>query len=562
MENVLSALGGPGGYLVGRFLLIFFVGLVLTPFVSWLVLRHYRAATRKLMRHRADPDQKRVRYVAKATNPQRPSLRIEWIEGDEVVKSTARQPSRARKTAVRGLRCTALVYIVAGAIYTALYVPIFLFTLQAEIQSSTLVSFDNLLLFGLIFFWPTIVILNLVYATSTTDSLMLLGAYFGLFFLTVIAEVLFFESPEIVSTLIRVWLLVNLLPTILVYWFMQRRLSAAVPLLFPFVIFGCTGSTLMLDAVRFLTGSSGGDNLGLLVARVIGLLTFVAIAYFLLRLTGRLYLAHRFGDVEYLAMSLLLPFWILHTTLMALDYPLFVFPAFFGLFIYWLVLRLGFAFNRRRRIPPSDPIFFLMLRVFALGRKSELFFDSFSKLWRRSGVITMISGPDLVNRLIEPYEFLQFLSGQLSRRFIQGQDDFENRLAQIDTLRDPDGRYRVQEYFCYADTWKMTMQSLAQLSQGILMDLRSFSESNNGCKYEIETLINKVDLRQIIFLTDDTTNKKYLLQIINELWRSVSPRSPNALRTDPVVRLFELSGRNARNTAPWLLDLLAGNLRG
>ena len=179
MENFITALGGPGDYVVGRFFFIVLAGLVLTPFVSWLVLRRYRAATRKLMRRRAAADQKSVHDVVKATNPQRPSLRIEIIEGDNFAKSSARPPSQVSKTAVRGLRSTAVVYILAGVIYTALFMPVFVINLQAELQSSTLASFDNLLLFGLIFFWPTIVILNLVYAlllTADDGGLVMTGA--------------------------------------------------------------------------------------------------------------------------------------------------------------------------------------------------------------------------------------------------------------------------------------------------------------------------------------------------------------------------------------------------
>ena len=36
----------------------------------------------------------------------------------------------------------------------------------------------------------------------------------------------------------------------------------------------------------------------------------------------------------------------------------------------------------------------------------------------------MIAGPDLLTAVVEPYEFLDFVSGKLSRQFVQGEEDF------------------------------------------------------------------------------------------------------------------------------------------
>ena len=64
--------------------------------------------------------------------------------------------------------------------------------------------------------------------------------------------------------------------------------------------------------------------------------------------------------------------------------------------------------------------------------------------------------PDLITAVVEPHEFLGFVSGQLSRQFVQDEADLERRLAALDRQPDPDGRFRVNEFFCHADTWQMT----------------------------------------------------------------------------------------------------------
>src|SRR4029078_9409413 len=123
----------------------------------------------------------------------------------------------------------------------------------------------------------------------------------------------------------------------------------------------------------------------------------------------------------------------------------------------------------------------LLLRVFSLGSRSERLFDALSKRWLRAGCFSMIPGPDLVASTVEPHEFLDFMAGDLSRQFVRSDADLERRLQAMDLGPDPDGRYRVHEFFCYADTWQNTMRKLATGADAVLMDLRSFSPSNQGC---------------------------------------------------------------------------------
>ena len=102
----------------------------------------------------------------------------------------------------------------------------------------------------------------------------------------------------------------------------------------------------------------------------------------------------------------------------------------------------------------------------------------------------MIAGPDLVESTVEPHEFLEFLGGRLSRNFVRSDADLQRRLEAQQRGPDPDGRYRVNEFFCYADTWRHVMRALAAGSDAILMDLRSFAPANQGCLYELEQLLD------------------------------------------------------------------------
>src|SRR5205814_8172025 len=112
-----------------------------------------------------------------------------------------------------------------------------------------------------------------------------------------------------------------------------------------------------------------------------------------------------------------------------------------------------------------------------------------SLLWRYTGSVRLIAGPDLANATVEPHEFLDFLAGRLQRRFISGSAALEQRLAETPLRRDPDGRFRVSSFFCHADTWQTVLRGLARQSDVVLMDLRGFGRTNEGCSYELNELL-------------------------------------------------------------------------
>ena len=80
----------------------------------------------------------------------------------------------------------------------------------------------------------------------------------------------------------------------------------------------------------------------------------------------------------------------------------------------------------------------LLLRVFALGARSERLFDAFGKRWLRIGNIDMIAGPDLATTAVEPHEFLDFVGGRLSRAFVHDEADLARRHAARALGPDPD----------------------------------------------------------------------------------------------------------------------------
>ena len=184
----------------------------------------------------------------------------------------------------------------------------------------------------------------------------------------------------------------------------------------------------------------------------------------------------------------------------------------------------------------------LLLRVFSLGKRSERLFDALAIHWRYVGSIRLIAGPDLATSTVEPHEFLDFLSGKLARRFIDNAQTLELRISEMDVQPDHDGRFRVNDFFCYDDTWRMVLSRLVGESDVVLMDLRGFSSQNAGCIFEINELINIVPLEQVVFISDDTTDELFLRQVMQQSWDHMRSTSPNRLSKSGPLHLLHLKG--------------------
>ena len=194
------------------------------------------------------------------------------------------------------------------------------------------------------------------------------------------------------------------------------------------------------------------------------------------------------------------------------------------------------------------PARLLLLRTFGFRRRTERFFDLLGARWRYAGPIQLIAAPDLAARSIDPDEFLDFLSGRLRHRFIIEPGDLERRFAEVDNRPDPDGRYRVNEFFCGNDAWRPAVTRLMAESDLVAMDLRGFSAANQGCLFELQSLIDTVPVARVVLLTDKSTDAPFLRQTLAECWQRMDAASPNRQATGALT-LLETGGRDVAAVA-------------
>jgi hypothetical protein len=188
----------------------------------------------------------------------------------------------------------------------------------------------------------------------------------------------------------------------------------------------------------------------------------------------------------------------------------------------------------------------LLLRVFGFRRRSEALFDAIAQRWRFLGSVRVIAGTDLVGRTIDPGDLIGFLGGRLKRQFVRDGADLADKLARLDEARDPDGRFRINEFFCFDDTWQATLRALLQRSDLVLMDLRGFSQHSRGCRFELEQVMATGLLGRTLFVVDDTTDQP-LLQA--------------SLSTDSIVQPPSLRIAPARKGGPAESEAILESLR-
>ncbi len=278
----------------------------------------------------------------------------------------------------------------------------------------------------------------------------------------------------------------------------------------------------------------------MIALHLIGFAALAIVGWLMLELLRRLYESKRISEQSITVDAMWLLFGIVNSIGLVFEGYRWFASGFVAFAIYKLIGVVLFRLFGVSRRAQKKGHRLLLLRVFALGKRSEQLFDTLGKSWRTVGSIQMIAGPDLATTTIEPHEFLDFVSGKLDRRFIDTGRTLDLRIDQMDLAPDREGQFRVTEFFCHDDTWKMTLARLADDSDTVLMDLRGFSQANAGCVFEIHEIFNAVPLARAVFAIDKSTDQSFMRETMEQAWRQVKDRSPNRRLETAQVELVRL----------------------
>ena len=528
--------------LTGALPAIIIVSALLTAVVSMFLLWLYRRAVVRAMSAQAGVVVTPVASAPVSSRVVSGSLPVLTIIDSTPKLGEPPQGGTGYTQATQSLKQTVLVYATGGLVFALIM------ALAWVIAAGRGFSVVRFLLLLSYYSWPIILVVSLLTPTGRSRIIPVYVAIVLAFI-----GIALIRNPDdlTVGQLVYLWFFANGPGTVLLLAFLNRRVRAVGPLVLAFMVVAVTGAVIIVSAVGDSQGilrgiAEIGSMLGLgapaifVLLFIIGFVIFGVLGWWLLRWLGRRYQKKRMSDQSISLDALWLLFGVAQSFTLVFEGWAWIFTGLVALVAYKLALRIGFTALLRERGDSAKAKLLLLLRVFSLGQRSERLFDMISKVWLRIGSIGLIAGPDLVTSTVEPHEFLNFLGGRLSRQFIQGEADLEQRVSHMDTQPDPDGRYRVNEFFCRSDTWQMTMRRLVDRSDAVLMDLRSFSKNNQGCIYELQQLFNSIALNRVILVINDLTDRTFLEMTVGNIWQNLESSSPNIELSRPAVRCFSV----------------------
>jgi len=548
----------PVTVLTGALPIILIIAAILTALTSFLLSYLYRRAVIRTMGKRAktQPSPTKTQNITEKSSPKKPPALSFNSLGDSSSTPQSVKVQRLYTGLIKIPKQYTLVIALASAIYVLTIAFLYLTATQIEF---TLIRF----LYGcLLFSWPIAITLFLLSDVTVRAKSFVVAGYLACAIL--ISTLAAAPNWPLVFGMLLQWLKDGVKAMVILVVFLNRRTRAVAPLIMIFAIFAVAGGVLALiyglePMSIYLTSGHWIAGLFLFFSRLFGETAAVPISMFLLSLLGvaifgvlgwlvsriikTLYLNKKISDQSLLLDSIWFFFAVIQSITFAFVQPWMILSGLVAFMNFKIITGIGFALLRKKQIVGDVPQL-LMLRVFSLGKRSETLYGRLTRLWRYVGNTLFITGPDLAIATVEPHVFLEYLSGRLSSRFIDSEDTLQQTIAQIDLISDSDGRFRIQDFFCFEDTWKMVLSRLVDESEVVLMDLRSFSAKNAGCKFEIEELVNHIPVERVIFVTDKTTDESFMHQSMVSAWESMSADSPNRI-SSAKINLFEYTGKRA-----------------
>ncbi len=513
---------------------------ILTLMLSALMLWRYRRAVIREMAITGgfDVPAPHAPGSSKAANP---AVRDLYAHGRDLCRR-----------AIRGPWHLAIRYTVAGLTFALVFALAWRFVFAYRL------GVPGFLLSVWIYAWPAVLALLLIVPGSTRLRTSCVAGYFVMLLLLGLwassitdipalkfgGTVLPARSSVTPVGMMKIWLVANGIPTVLILLCFDRRVRAVAPLVLGFMTTAISGTLVVwfalfthrgIDAAVALSVSLDLHVVWLVVATLaLSLAGFGGIGWALARWIARAYRRKTLSDQSLMMDALWLFFASFYTMWLVWGGLGWAATAPAAFLAYKLVSAAG------RRIPGREPHparGLTFLRVFSLGERSEALLDTVARYWRHIGSVQTITGPDVAGSTVQPHQFLDFLSRKLPSHFVRDPASLERSMAEWDRAADPDGRFRVNNFFCQADSWQRALQRLVQEGDAVLMDLRSFSAMNAGCIFELQHLVKDVPLSRCLLIVDDTTDEAFLEHTLKDAWERLPPESPNHTRSPEAAPL-------------------------
>jgi hypothetical protein len=514
------------------------IGIVLLPWVtlalSEVLLAFYRHAVVRSMGG-ALPLRAEPAAAVPEADPWPGAVELAVQQADEVASNVWGHSNVPYAEYQRATRSVTLVYVAAGFAYAAVM------ALALGLRFDALAPV-TLLFLTISFAWPVVLTALLLAGWRRRWQTLSVAGYLALA-LTANA------APMPDGALLAIFM-ANVGATIVALVVRSRRIRAVAPLVGAFLsLFGVGllfGMGLAAAMGRRTEGAA--DVPGGLESFVFLLLVIVLVAagpvagWLTLRWLAHWYAQKRTSDQAITMAAIWLIFAAVHATTFAYDDVRWMAIGLVAFAVFLAATTVGFRRVRRESGRRTGPRL-LVLRVFALGRRSRRLFDHLATRWRFIGSVQLIAGPDLATSTVEPHEFMDFVRRRLGSRFLETGDSIDAALAELDVAPDHDGRFRITDFFCRDSAWRNVFGRLAARSDVVLMDLRGFSHGNSGCAYELGELLNVVPVERVAVVIDRFTDEAFLTRTVAAACARLAATSPNRHASAVRVQVFRETGR-------------------
>ncbi len=472
------------------YFLALFAAVLAFP-TSWFLLRRYRRSILRLMNQRSSGDRAQEHLGPVPDHP-RPTA----SPHPEVMEA--------------GMRRNVVVVVVVAIVAAFAFAALFLVWRDIDL------SIWRLSTFGILYSWPAVIGVWIVTAGRRRWVLSSVAVYFvSLALAVIIAE----GSWEVPAQLF----LFSLVPTAAIIGFLSRRFRGVGALVLGTMMvalagsqafaFGVFGNDVLITAWAEMLEALGVTNgmVAWLALIGVGFVLSLFLGVVATRLLAEWYVRFGFSDQMLLLGSTFLVFAVDQSGSASTTEGG---PFGIGLVIYVAAGVVAFVLYRLIHRRPVAPTSLLVLRVFSSDPTRQRLLDQIASRWRYLGPVLMIGGPDLAVNNVEPDEFLSFVSGRTRRLFVSGPEDLAERVRSLEIRTDRDARYRIDEFFCFDDTWRPTVSQLLAQSDAVVMDLRSFGTENQGSTHELELLASRGALGRTVLLVDQSTDRSLLDSIL------------------------------------------------
>ena len=170
-----------------------------------------------------------------------------------------------------------------------------------------------------------------------------------------------------------------------------------------------------------------------------------------------------------------------------------------ALVAYWALVRYGVA-----PLPTNRRL--LVLRVFSAEQCGEQLMEELEERWRHIGPLLLIGGTEVAMRTIDPAKAANFMRRRLHDICVPSRFALHKRIAALDELPDPDGRYRINEFFCTNDLWQEAAAILLAYGDAIVLDLSEFTADRAGTTRELGLLKATHSFARTVFIVSQRTD--------------------------------------------------------